>query len=94
MTIGRTTAGINKAADAAARYLKCHDSFRQESTEPSGLIVVWQMRYPVQYALGAPASMASSATFRGILLRASSVVKGGGKLDHLGGVMPDHRGGA
>ena len=40
--------------------------------EPTGLIVVWQMCYPVQHMLDAAASMASSATFRGILLRAVS----------------------
>ena len=39
--------------------------------EPAGLIVVWQMCYPVQHVLDA-AAMASSATFRGILLRAVS----------------------
>ena len=38
--------------------------------ELAGLIVVWQMCYPVQQVLDAAASMASSATFRGILLRA------------------------
>ena len=32
---------------------------------PAGLIVVWQMGYPVQHVLDAVASMASSATFRG-----------------------------
>ena len=40
--------------------------------EPAGLIVVWQMCYPVQHVLDAAASMASSATLRGILLRAVS----------------------
>ena len=40
--------------------------------EPAGLIVVWQMCYPVQYVFDAAASMASSATFWGILLRAVS----------------------
>ena len=35
-------------------------------------IVVWQMCYPVQHVLDAAACMASSATFRGILLRAVS----------------------
>ena len=40
--------------------------------EPAGLIVVWHMCYPVQHVLDAAASMASSATFRGILLRAVS----------------------
>ena len=40
--------------------------------EPAGLIVVWQMGYPVQHVLDAVASMASSATFRGILLWAVS----------------------
>ena len=33
--------------------------------EPAGLIVVWQMCYPVQHVLDAAASMASSATFGG-----------------------------
>ena len=33
--------------------------------EPAGLIVVWQMGYPVQHVLDAVGSMASSATFRG-----------------------------
>ena len=40
--------------------------------ESAGLIVVWQMCYPVQHALDAAASMTSSVTFRGILLRAVS----------------------
>ena len=40
--------------------------------EPAGRIVVWHMCYPVQHVLDAAASMASSATFRGILLRAVS----------------------
>ena len=33
--------------------------------EPAGLIVVWQMCYPVQHVLDSTASMASSATFGG-----------------------------
>ena len=41
------------------------------SREPAGLIVVSQLCYPVQHVLDA-AAMASSATFRGILLRAVS----------------------
>ena len=45
---------------------------RFASRQPSGLIVVWQMCYPVQHMLGAAASMASGATLRGILLRAVS----------------------
>ena len=40
--------------------------------EPAGLIVVWQMCYPVQHVLDSTASMASSATLWGILLRAVS----------------------
>ena len=40
--------------------------------EPAGLIAVWQMCYPVQHTLDAAAFMASSATFRGIVLRAVS----------------------
>ena len=33
--------------------------------ETAGLIVVWQLCYPVQHVLDAAASMASSATFGG-----------------------------
>ena len=46
-------------------YLTFHGSVRQEATGPEGLIVVWQMCYPVQHVLDAAASMASSATFQG-----------------------------
>ncbi len=56
-----------------ASYLTFHGSVRQEGNrEPAGLIVVWQLCYPVQHVPDAAASMASSATFRGILLLAVS----------------------
>ena len=40
--------------------------------ELAGLVVVWQMCYPVQHVLDAAGCMTSSATFRGILLWAVS----------------------
>ena len=43
---------------------------RQQGTGRT--IVVWQICYPVQHVLDAAACMASSATFRGILLWAVS----------------------
>ena len=45
---------------------------RFANRQPAGLIVVWQMCYPVQHVLDVAASMASSATLREILLRAVS----------------------
>ena len=67
-------------------YLTFHGSVRQEATGPEGLIVVWQMCYPVQHVLDAAASMASSATFRGILLWAVSgcCYNNGGLRKHSG----------
>ena len=69
--------GQTKSADALRQVLPTtvpamNFVARFASRQLAGLIVVWQMCYPVQHMLDAAASMASGATLRGILLRAVS----------------------
>ena len=55
-----------------ASYSRFMARFARRQQGTGSAIVVWQMCYPVQHVLDAAGCVASSATFREILLRAVS----------------------